>query len=142
MVFDSAARHFDRVRSEAGGGEGGGGEGGRPHVIITNLEHDSVSLTVQKMEEQGKIGVSEGLYNVMYVCAYNDLLVVYSPVVGLCMRLCYIKDDGPHTEHVLTECNCTCEVLLVNRGKVPTLRSAPPSLPPSLPLSHTQRPQY
>ena len=54
MVFDSAARHFfDHVKSE-----GGGGEGGRPHVVITNLEHDSVSLTVQKMEEQGKIGMS------------------------------------------------------------------------------------
>ena len=57
MVFDSTARYFfDHVRSDSEGGRSASGEGGRPHVVITNLEHDSVSLTVQKMEEQRKIG--------------------------------------------------------------------------------------
>ena len=44
MVFDSIARHYRNTRGEM------------PHVVVSNIEHDSVSLTVQKMQEQGKIG--------------------------------------------------------------------------------------
>lgn len=50
MVFDSVARYYAKVHAEDGG------RGSLPHVIISNLEHDSVELTARKMEEQGRIG--------------------------------------------------------------------------------------
>ena len=47
MVLHSVVRHFQQTF---------GGGVGKPHVIISNLEHDSVHITVHKMEEEGKLG--------------------------------------------------------------------------------------
>ena len=46
MVFDSVVRYFTAKNDGVK----------HPHVIITNLEHDSISMTVQKMQEQNKTG--------------------------------------------------------------------------------------
>lgn len=50
MVFDSVARYYAELHAEDGG------QGSLPHVIISNLEHDSVDLTTRKMEEMGRVG--------------------------------------------------------------------------------------
>ena len=50
MVFDSVARYYTDLHAEDSG------QGSLPHIITTNLEHDSVDLTARKMEEQGRIG--------------------------------------------------------------------------------------
>ena len=50
MVFDSVARYYTDLHAEDSG------RGSLPHIITTNLEHDSVDLTARKMEEQGRIG--------------------------------------------------------------------------------------
>ena len=50
MVFDSVARYYRELQAEDGG------PSSLPHIIISNLEHDSVDLTVRKMEEMGRIG--------------------------------------------------------------------------------------
>ena len=47
MVIHSAVQHFQRTLGE---------QAGKPHIIINNLEHNSVTLTVRNLEEQGKIG--------------------------------------------------------------------------------------
>ena len=47
MVIHSAVQHFQQTLGE---------KAGRPHIIINNLEHNSVTLTVRNLEEQGKIG--------------------------------------------------------------------------------------
>ena len=53
MVIHSAVKHFQQTSGE---------KAGKPHIIINNLEHNSVTLTVRNLEEQGKIGegVREG----------------------------------------------------------------------------------
>lgn len=50
MVMDTVARHYQLVRSEDGKNHS------LPHVVISNLEHDSVDVTARKMEELGRIG--------------------------------------------------------------------------------------
>ncbi len=55
MVFDSVARHYTAHGYGVSGG-GGAATPLRPHVITTNMEHDSVSLMVKHMEEKGLIG--------------------------------------------------------------------------------------
>ena len=47
MVFHLVVQHFQQTF---------GGTVGKPHIIIRNLEHDSVCLPVHKMEEEGKVG--------------------------------------------------------------------------------------
>ena len=47
MVIHSAVQHFQQTLGE---------QAGRPHIIINNLEHNSVTLTVRNLEGQGKIG--------------------------------------------------------------------------------------
>ena len=47
MVIHSAVQHFQQTLGE---------KAGKPHIVINNLEHNSVTLTVRKLEEQGKIG--------------------------------------------------------------------------------------
>ena len=47
MVIHSAVQHFQQTLGE---------KAGKPHIIINNLEHNSVTLTVRNLEEQGKIG--------------------------------------------------------------------------------------
>ena len=51
MVFDTVARHYQDLRASDGAPRS------LPHVIISNLEHDSVDLTAKKMEELGRIGM-------------------------------------------------------------------------------------
>ena len=50
MVFDTVARYYQEFQAEDGM------NAALPHVVISNLEHDSVDITARKMEEQGKIG--------------------------------------------------------------------------------------
>jgi cysteine sulfinate desulfinase/cysteine desulfurase-like protein len=50
MVFDSVARYYAELHAEDGG------RGSLPHIIISNLEHDSVDITARKMQQQGRIG--------------------------------------------------------------------------------------
>ena len=50
MVFDTVARHYHQLHASDKG------QGSLPHVVITNLEHDSVDLTARKMAEMGRIG--------------------------------------------------------------------------------------
>lgn len=50
MVFDSVARYYRELHAEDIG------PNSLPHIIISNLEHDSVELTARKMEEMGMIG--------------------------------------------------------------------------------------
>ena len=50
MVFDSVARYYAELHAEDGG------QSSLPHVIISNLAHDSVDITARKMEQQGRIG--------------------------------------------------------------------------------------
>ena len=47
MVIHSAVQHYQQTLGE---------QAGRPHIIINYLEHNSVTLTVRNLEEQGKIG--------------------------------------------------------------------------------------
>ena len=47
MVFHSVVQHFQQTFE---------GTVGKPHIIISNLEHDSVCLPVHRMEEEGKLG--------------------------------------------------------------------------------------
>ena len=51
MVIHSAVQHFQQTLGE---------QAGKPHIIINNLEHNSVTLTVRNLEEQGKIGEGGG----------------------------------------------------------------------------------
>ena len=52
MVFDSVARYHQELQVEDGV------EASQlPHVVISNMEHDSVDLTARKMAEQGRIGM-------------------------------------------------------------------------------------
>ena len=51
MVIHSAVQHLQRTLGE---------QAGKPHIIINNLEHNSVTLTVRNLEEQGKIGEGGG----------------------------------------------------------------------------------
>ena len=69
MVFDSVARYYAELHAEDGG------QGSLPHVIISNLEHDSVDLTARKMEEQGRIG--EYYYTVSSWSIQNQPSVVH-----------------------------------------------------------------
>lgn len=51
MVLDSAVRYWrDPSRLEGVVAEG------KPHVITSNLEHDSVMLCVKRLEEEDHIG--------------------------------------------------------------------------------------
>lgn len=50
MVFDSVARYYGELHAEDSG------QSSLPHIIISNLEHDSVDITARKMEQQGRIG--------------------------------------------------------------------------------------
>ena len=51
MVFDSAIRYWnDQSRL------GGVATEGKPHIITSNLEHDSVDLCVRRLEEEGHAG--------------------------------------------------------------------------------------
>ena len=51
MVFDSAIRYWnDQLR------RGGVLTEGKPHMITTNLEHDSVDLCVRRHQEEGHAG--------------------------------------------------------------------------------------
>ena len=50
MVFDSVARYYQELHAVDGE------HSSLPHVIISNLEHDSVDLTARKMEELERIG--------------------------------------------------------------------------------------
>ena len=51
MVLDSAIRYWnDQSR------RGGVAIERKPHIIITNLEHDSVDLCVRRLEEEGHAG--------------------------------------------------------------------------------------
>ena len=51
MVFDSAIRYWsDQSR------RGGMTIERKPHIITTNLEHDSVDLCVRRLEEEGHVG--------------------------------------------------------------------------------------
>ena len=45
MVLDSVLRHCSTMSDSS-----------LPHVVISNLEHDSIELTVRELETRGKIG--------------------------------------------------------------------------------------
>ena len=51
MVFDSAIRYWNDRSSQ-----GGVATVGKPHIITTNLEHDSVDLCVRRHREEGHAG--------------------------------------------------------------------------------------
>ena len=59
MVFDSIAKHHHYQC----------GSQSLPHVIISNLEHDSVELTAREMEKNGRIGICVCEYSDVFVCA-------------------------------------------------------------------------
>ena len=46
MVFYSVARHYSEHVSNTG----------LPHIIISNLEHDSVDLTIREMVDRKQVG--------------------------------------------------------------------------------------
>ena len=50
MVFDTVTRYYQELQTEDGV------NATLPHMVISNMEHDSVDITARKMEEQGKIG--------------------------------------------------------------------------------------
>ena len=51
MVFHSAIHYWnDRAR------QGGVATGEKPHIITSNLEHDSVDLCVRQLEKEGLTG--------------------------------------------------------------------------------------
>ncbi|XP_062852563.1 selenocysteine lyase isoform X2 [Trichomycterus rosablanca] len=59
MVFHSALEHFWRSRVSAeGGGENGDGEKILPHIITSNVEHDSVRLAAGHLAETGRADVT------------------------------------------------------------------------------------
>ncbi len=45
MVLDSVLRHYSSTSDSS-----------LPHVVISNLEHDSIDLTVRELESRGKLG--------------------------------------------------------------------------------------
>lgn len=51
MVFNTVVRHYRQLEAVDGRQTNS-----LPHIITTNLEHDSVDLTVRKMKEHGEIG--------------------------------------------------------------------------------------
>ena len=51
MVFDSVIRYWNDLSRE-----GGVASEGKPHIIISNLEHDSVVLCVRRLEKEGRVG--------------------------------------------------------------------------------------
>ena len=55
LVFHSVTQYWN-VLSKEGGVVGGVA---RPHIITSNLEHDSVQLCVRKMEAEGQIGQAD-----------------------------------------------------------------------------------
>lgn len=62
MVINTAIAHFQQLHPSAGGSDGdagdGGGGGGKPHVVTSNLEHDSVALVLEHLQGLGAIDVT------------------------------------------------------------------------------------
>lgn len=64
MVFNTVARYYQQFCAVDGMCKS------LPHIIISNLEHDSVDLTVRKMEELGRIGMCHTLASLSPYCIY------------------------------------------------------------------------
>jgi selenocysteine lyase len=51
LVLNTAVEHFRETRS-------GSGESARPHIVSTTLEHDSIKLVLEKLQQLGKASVT------------------------------------------------------------------------------------
>ena len=78
MVFDSVSRYYRELHAEDGV------HCSLPHVVISNLEHDSVDLTAEKMKELGKIGQ---YLHVLYTLVSRDISSLY-PFALMFFSLC------------------------------------------------------
>ncbi|CAN9500804.1 unnamed protein product [Ophioblennius macclurei] len=59
MVLHTAMEHFRKSCSSAEGGEGKqNGDTGLPHIITSNVEHDSVKLVADQLQSEGKADVT------------------------------------------------------------------------------------
>uniref|UniRef100_A0A8C2XL40 Selenocysteine lyase n=1 Tax=Cyclopterus lumpus TaxID=8103 RepID=A0A8C2XL40_CYCLU len=59
MVLHTAVEHFRRSSRAAGQREGHrNGSGGLPHIITSNVEHDSVKLVAEHLQKEGKADVT------------------------------------------------------------------------------------
>lgn len=71
MVFDSVMRFW---RDSVSGREGGDIER-RPHVIISNLEHDSIAKTARRLEKDGLAGIYSAIHQKSPISIYNHLII-------------------------------------------------------------------
>ncbi|CAG5861805.1 unnamed protein product [Menidia menidia] len=59
LVLHTAVEHFRKISRSAEQGEGHqNGCSGLPHIITTNVEHDSIKITAQHLEMEGKADVT------------------------------------------------------------------------------------
>ncbi|XP_067315703.1 selenocysteine lyase [Pseudorasbora parva] len=61
LVFHTAVEHFRKSQSSAEGGtniQQLNGRGSLPHIIISNVEHDSIKLTAKHLLKEGKADVT------------------------------------------------------------------------------------
>ncbi len=59
LVFHTAVEHFRKSKTSAQGDmntEQLNGRGYLPHIIISNVEHDSIKLTAEHLVKEGKAG--------------------------------------------------------------------------------------
>ncbi|XP_048055643.1 selenocysteine lyase [Megalobrama amblycephala] len=61
LVFHTAVEHFRKSKTSAEGGTNSqqlNGRGSLPHIIISNVEHDSIKLTAKHLLKEGKADVT------------------------------------------------------------------------------------
>ncbi|XP_016089592.1 selenocysteine lyase-like [Sinocyclocheilus grahami] len=61
LVFHTAVEHFRKSKNSAEGGTNSkqlNGSGSLPHIIISNVEHDSIKLTAKHLLKEGKADVT------------------------------------------------------------------------------------
>ncbi|XP_056102277.1 selenocysteine lyase [Rhinichthys klamathensis goyatoka] len=61
LVFHTAVEHFRKSKTSAEGGMNSqqlNGRGSLPHIIISNVEHDSIKLTAKHLLKEGKADVT------------------------------------------------------------------------------------
>lgn len=57
LVLHTAVEHFRRsCRAAEEGGWQQNGSSGLPHIITSNVEHDSVKLVAEHLQKEGKAG--------------------------------------------------------------------------------------
>ncbi|KAI2663534.1 Selenocysteine lyase [Labeo rohita] len=60
LVFHTAVEHFNKSKTSAEGSTNKqlNGKGSLPHIIISNVEHDSIKLTAEHLLKEGKADVT------------------------------------------------------------------------------------